>query len=155
SNVLRMLDSMISTTNDPEVLQELKRHRMDTERHGKMIRERLEALGHGVSLTEEVPAVLGAWLKGLADRLRADKPGKNARDGFVTEHLEIAAYCLLEHLAERAGDLETARMARFIRDDEEQMARWLAVRWGKFIDLTLEEAGLDTPAHRFRAFDWS
>jgi ferritin-like metal-binding protein YciE len=155
SNVLRMLDSMISTTNDPEVLHQLKRHRMDTERHGRMLRERLEALGRRVSLTEEVPAVLGAWLKGLADKLRTDKPGKNARDGFVTEHLEIAAYALLERLAERAGDLETARVARFIRDDEEEMARWIASQWDRFIDLTLEEGGFEEARRRPSHFSWS
>jgi ferritin-like metal-binding protein YciE len=154
SNILRMLDSMISTTNDPEVLHQLKRHRMDTERHEKMVRERLEALGQGTSLTAEVPAIMGAWLKGLADKVRADKPGKNARDGFITEHVEIAAYSLLEQLADRVGDLETARMARFIREDEEEMARWIASRWGKFIDLTLEEGGFELPRGRSLSGRW-
>jgi ferritin-like metal-binding protein YciE len=155
TSVLRMLDSMISTTNDPEVHHQLKWHRMDTERHGKMLRERLEALGQSVSLSEEVPAVLGAWLKALADKLRSDKPSKNARDGFVTEHLEIAAYSLLERLAKRAGDLETARVARFIRDDEEEMARWITSHWDRFIDLTLEEGGIEVPRHRSSNFGWS
>jgi ferritin-like metal-binding protein YciE len=145
-NVLRMLDSMIATTSDSEVLHQLKRHRMDTERHEHMLRERLEALGSCPSLMAEVPAVFTAWLKGLGDRLRGDKPGKNARDGYITEHVEIAAYSLLEQLADRAGDLETARVARFIREDEEEMAQWIASRWGRFIDLTLEEGGYDRRA---------
>jgi ferritin-like metal-binding protein YciE len=146
ANVLRMLDSMISTTSDPEVLHQLKRHRMDTERHGRMLQERLEALGSGPSFTAEAPAILGAWLKGLADKVRTDKPGKNARDGYITEHVEIAAYSLLEQLADRAGDLETARVARFIRDDEVGMARWIADRWGRFIDLTLQEGNCPIPS---------
>jgi hypothetical protein len=32
-NVLRMLDAMISTTDDPEILQELEHHKMETEGH--------------------------------------------------------------------------------------------------------------------------
>ncbi len=139
-NVLKMLDSMISTTKDPETLARLKQHRAETDRHGRLLKERLGALGQGTSLTAEVPVVVGSWFKGLADWARPDKPGKNARDGFVTEHLEIAAYRLLEQLAERAGDNETARVAREICQDEEEMARWIAARWGRFIDLTLSEA---------------
>jgi len=141
--VLRALESMISTTTDPEVLGRLKRHRIDTERHERILRERLEQLGSSPSLTAEVPAIMSAWLKSLGDKLRSDKPGKNARDGFVTEHVEIAAYELLQRLAQRAGDQETARIARDILDDEREMAHWIAARWDKFIDLTLAETGVE------------
>jgi len=50
-------------------------------------------------------------LKGIADRARTDKPAKYARDGYVTEHMVIACYQILERLAERAGDTETAEVA--------------------------------------------
>ncbi len=139
--VLRMLDAMLEETADEETRRRIKRHRFDTERHARMVLERLHELGASPSATAEVPAVVGAWLKGFADRLRPDKPGKNARDAYVTEHAEIAAYALLENLALRSGDLGTARVARFIREDEEAMARWVASRWEKFVDLTLGGTG--------------
>lgn len=145
-NVLRMLDSMIATTTDTEVVAQLQRHRGETERHEELLRGRLDALGVGTSTVAEAAAVAGAMVKGVGDRVRADKPGKNARDGYVTEHVEIAAYELLERLAERAGDTETAQVARTIRRDEESMARWIAERWDKFLDLTLAEAGLPAGA---------
>ena len=149
--ILRVLDSMIATTRDSEALRQLKRHHLDTQRHARMLRERLEALGAGPSLSAEAPAVAGAWLQGLLDMVRADKPGKNARDSYVTEQMEIATYNLLEQLALRAGDIETARVAAFIRDDEEEMARWIAARWGRFVEDTLQADGIPIPR---RNWDW-
>jgi ferritin-like metal-binding protein YciE len=149
--ILKVLDAILVTTTDPEVQRRLKRHRLDTERHARIVGERLAALGAAPSPSAEAPAVAGAWLKGLLDMVRTDKPGKNARDGYVTEHAEIAAYSLLEQLALRAGDGETARIASFIRDDEEEMARWIAGRWGRFVEETLEADGVPIPR---RDWDW-
>jgi ferritin-like metal-binding protein YciE len=148
SNVLQMLDSMISTTDDKQIREELERHRKQTERHQERLRGRLEDLGRGTSLRKESQTLAGALLKGLTDRVRGDKAGKNARDGFVTEHMEIAAYELLERLAERAGDAKTAQVARQNRRDEESMAKKIAGNWDKFVDLTLAEEGIEAPKKR-------
>ncbi len=141
-NVLRMLDSMIATTDDEQIVQEFEHHKMETERHLQLLRDRLTAHGRDTSLRKETQTMAGALVKGVTDQVRGDKAGKNARDGFVTEHLEIAAYELLERLARRAGDEETAEVARQIRQDEEAMAQKIASNWDKFIDLTLAEEGI-------------
>ena len=141
-NVHQMLGSMIATTDDDEIVQELEHHRMETERHERLLRERLQALGRDASIRKEAQSLAGALLKGVTDQVRGDKAGKNARDGFVTEHMEIAAYELLERLADRAGDAETAEIARRNRADEEAMAQKIAANWDKFLDLTLAEEGI-------------
>jgi ferritin-like metal-binding protein YciE len=141
-NVLQMLDSMIATTPDEGIVEELEHHKMETERHEQLLRERLQALGRDTSLRKEAQSIAGALMKGIADQVRGDKAGKNARDGFITEHMEIAAYELLERLAQRAGDEETAEIARRNRADEEAMAQKIASNWDKFVDLTLAEEGI-------------
>jgi ferritin-like metal-binding protein YciE len=151
SNVLQMLQSMIGTTDDPQIRRELERHREQTERHRDRLRERLEAFGRGTSTRKETQTLAAALMKGVTDAVRGDKAGKNARDGFVTEHMEIAAYELLERLAERAGDEKTAQVARQNRRDEEAMAKKIAGKWDKFLDLTLAEEGIEAPKKRSRA----
>jgi ferritin-like metal-binding protein YciE len=141
-NVLKMLDSMIATSKDRETVARLQQHRQETERHEHLLQDRLTALGENRSWTADLTALAGAMVKSVGDKMRTDKPGQNARDGFITEHTEIAAYELLERLAQRAGDNETAFIARLIRQDEVAMAEWISDRWDKFIDLTLEEGNL-------------
>jgi ferritin-like metal-binding protein YciE len=145
TNVLQMLGSRIATTSNAKIRAELERHKAQTERHEERLRGRLEKLGRGVSIRKETQSVIGALMKGVGDQVRGDKAGKNARDGFVTEHMEIAAYELLERLAERAGDTKTAAVARQNRRDEEAMAKKIASKWDTFLDLTLADAGIEAP----------
>ena len=143
-NDLKMLDSMISTTDDPQVREMIEHHRGETEMHERRLRERLAELGRGTSARKQAQAVGAALLKGVGDQARGDKAGKNARDGYMAEHLEIAAYQLLERLAERAGDPETAEVARQNRADDEAMARKIDANWDRFLDLTLAENDIST-----------
>jgi ferritin-like metal-binding protein YciE len=138
-NSKRMLDSMISTTEDAETRQELEHHRAETERHEELLAQRLSALGSEKSTSKEWAAIGGAFIKGLADQVRGDKPVRNARDGYAVEQFEIASYELLERLAKRAGDEETADIAKLNRKDEEAMAKKIEKNWDRFIDLSLTE----------------
>jgi ferritin-like metal-binding protein YciE len=138
-NVSMMLDSMMTSTDDPEITEMLKHHQEETERHEQRLAERLDALGAGTSTRKQAQTIATALMKGAADQVRGDQAGKNARDGFTTEHMEIAAYQLLERLAERAGDSQTAEVARQNRAEEEAMAQKIDANWDRFLDLTLAE----------------
>ena len=141
-NVSTMLTSMISTTDDREIKEMLEHHKEQTEVHERRLRERLDAMGAGTSTTKALGGIGAALFKGVGDMARTDKPGKNARDGYMTEHMEIAAYELLERLAKRAGDEQTAEVARKNRADEQAMAKKIDSNWDRFLDLTLATPGV-------------
>ena len=141
-SVLRMLDGMISSTDDEEIRSELRHHKLETEQHAERLEKRLAAHDASPSTVREMTGLMNALMKGVLDRVRNEKAGRNARDGYATEHLEIASYQLLERIAQRAGDEETAEVARQNRKDEEAMAKKIEANWDKFAELSLQEAGV-------------
>jgi ferritin-like metal-binding protein YciE len=141
-NVLRMLDSMIQSTDDDKIKEELRLHKLETEGQADRLTRRLEAHDASPSVVREVGGIAGALMKGVIDVVRGEKAARNARDAYATEHLEIAAYQLLERVAVRAGDEETAEVARQNRKEEESMAETIDANWDRFAELALEEVGI-------------
>ena len=141
-NSLLMMKSMLLHTDDAELRSIIEHHIVETERHKQLIEGRLQALDAGKGRLKESGAIISSAFKGMLDQLRADRPGQNARDAFVTESLEIAAYELLERFATKAGDSETAEVAKLNLADEKAMRDKIAGTWDKVIDLTLQEEGL-------------
>ena len=141
-NVLRMLDGMIGTTKDQQLKRALERHKKQTEQQAERLEERLRDHGSSPSMAKEAGGMIGALMKSVVDMTRDDNAGRNARDGFATEHMEIASYQMLERVARKAGDKKTAAVARQNREEEEAMARSIASKWNKIVDLTLKEEGV-------------
>jgi len=141
-NVLRMLDGMISTTDDPEILDALEHHKVQTQGHADRMADRLEAHDATPSTVKQIGGVLGALAKMPLDLVRGEKAGRNARDGYATEHLEIASYELLRRIAQKAGDEATAQAAQQIIAEEAAMAKIIEEHWDRFAELSLQEEGV-------------
>jgi ferritin-like metal-binding protein YciE len=141
-NVLRMLDGMIATTDDPEILDALEHHKVQTQGHADRMAQRLEAHGATPSTVRQLGGVLGALAKMPLDMVRTEKAGRNARDAYSTEHLEIASYELLRRIAQKAGDEETATAALEIIEEERAMATVVEQHWDRFAELSLQEEGV-------------
>ena len=62
-NVSTMLDSMIATTDDPEIKKMLEDHKRQTQEHERRLRERLDAMGAGTSTIKEVGGMGAALFK--------------------------------------------------------------------------------------------
>jgi ferritin-like metal-binding protein YciE len=93
-------------------------------------------------MVKEAGGIVGALMKGVLDMARPEKAGRNARDGYATEHMEIASYELLARIASRAGDEETAAAAREIIAEEQAMAKKIEANWDRFAELSLREQGI-------------
>jgi ferritin-like metal-binding protein YciE len=141
-NVLRMLDGMISTTDDATILDALEHHKLQTQNHADRMAQRLEAHGATPSAVRQMGGVLGALAKVPLDFVRGEKAGRNARDAYATEHLEIASYELLRRIAEKAGDEDTARAAQEIIVEEHAMAKVIEEHWDVIAELSLREEGV-------------
>jgi ferritin-like metal-binding protein YciE len=143
-NVLRMLDSMIGTTKDPQTKRALERHKKQTEQQAERLEDCLQEHGSLPSAAKRAGGVMAALMKSVVDVARSDSAGRNARDGFATEHMEIASYQMLERVARKAGDKRTAAVARQNREEEEAMARSIGAKWNKIVELALKEEGVRT-----------
>jgi ferritin-like metal-binding protein YciE len=138
-----LLANALKMTDVPEVRGPVEHHKQETERHIALLEERLRAHDASPSKVKDAGMAIGALGLGLFERLRTDSVGKLARDAFVAEHLEIAAYEMLERVADRAGDHQTAEVARRIKADEQAMADTLASLWDLAVDLSLKEEGVE------------
>ena len=72
-NDLKMIDSMISTTDDAQMKKMLEDHKRETEEHERRLRERLDAMGRGTSARKQAQAVGAALLKGVGDVARGHR----------------------------------------------------------------------------------
>lgn len=140
-NVEVMLAGLIRTTEDPALRSRLQQHQDETRIQADRLRARLEAHGASASTVKGVAAKAGAAVKGVLDAARGDTAGKNLRDAYATEHVEIAAYQLLMRVATRAGDVDTAEVARTNLAEEQAMAEFLDGCWDVVVEQSLREEG--------------
>jgi ferritin-like metal-binding protein YciE len=123
---------------DSGLAQAFEAHCLETEQHESLIRERLESHDAKPSRLEDLLGALSGKGFVLFARSNPDTPGKLATHAFSYEHMELAAYDLLARTAERAGDTETAEVAKRIRAEEDAMAARLGEAWERTVDASLE-----------------
>jgi ferritin-like metal-binding protein YciE len=140
--VEKLLDGMLQTTDDPEIIDRLEHHKLETQHHAATMRRLLEAHDAQPSMVRQAAGMLEALMKMPLDMVRGEKSGRNARDGYASEHLEIASYELLKRIAERAGDEEVARACDEILEQERAMAAFFEANWDRFAELSLREEGI-------------
>jgi ferritin-like metal-binding protein YciE len=126
------------------IKKRLREHLKETKAHARGLSARIKALGGKAdagnvpgpdAVGEAVTAVTSlankaaAAAKGPVQILRgtgvADNELRNIRDAFWNEAEEIAHYTVIEAIADKLGDKETAKLAKGIRREEERMQAFL------------------------------
>lgn len=118
-----------------------REHLAETERHERLVRERLEELGGDPSRLKDAAGKTGGYWMVLFALVQPDTPGKLAAHAFSYEHMELAAYELLARAAREAGDRETAAIALEIAEEERAMAERLAASFDAVADASLDAVG--------------
>jgi ferritin-like metal-binding protein YciE len=123
------LEAHIAMTSRAPYKKRLKQHLSETKRHAKALERRIKALGGGGQTLQTLVGKAMATGKGPLHAIRGsgdeEKMLKNAKTEYFNEHEEIANYLAIEFLAEKVGDIETMKVAKGIRREEERMARFL------------------------------
>jgi ferritin-like metal-binding protein YciE len=116
-------------------------HLSESRGHADLIEQRLRTLGGEPSAVKDAALRLGALNWAAFFAAQPDTPGKLAAFVFAFEHLEAGGYEQLRRVAERAGDRETAELARRILGDERRAAEKVAALFDDAADASLEAVG--------------
>jgi ferritin-like metal-binding protein YciE len=128
---------------DPQLARAFREHIVETEEQERLVRERLAARGADPSRLKDIAGRAGGVGMVLFARTQPDTPGKLVAHAYSYEHMELAAYELLSIVAERAGDSETAAVARSIGGQEAAMAERLAAGFDRAVEASLREVAAD------------
>src|SRR3954471_15940947 len=126
---------------EPSLSAAFAEHLTETERHERLVRDRLQGRGAKPSKVKDIIMALGGKDFVLLARSQPDTPGKLTFHAYSYEALEQGSYELLERVARRAGDEETARVAHDILGEEYAMGRRLAERFDDAVAASLHDDG--------------
>ena len=149
---LAQLKAAPDMAGDERLAAIFEQHLRETEDQEGLVRSRLEQRDAKPSVLKDVAGRVGGWGMVLFARANPDTPGMLVVHAFSYAHMELAAYELLRRVAERAGDADTALMARQIGEQERAMADRLAATWDVALDAALREKDpddLDEQLHKY------
>src|SRR3954452_24338416 len=118
-------------------------HERETAEHKRLVEERLEAHGEGVNKLKDVVADVTGIGMYLFAKFNPDSPGKLAAHAHSYEAMEEAAYEFLYRVAQRAGDQETADVARRILEQEKAMKGRIFDHFDQTVEASLREKDAD------------
>ena len=128
---------------DGRLAEAFRAHLTETEGHERRVAELLRSHDAKPSKLKDVAGEVTGKAFALFARFQPDTPGKLVTHAYSYEHMEAAAYELLEGVAERAGDEEVEGVAREIGDEERAMGHRLEGLLDVAVDASLRQLDPD------------
>jgi ferritin-like metal-binding protein YciE len=126
-----LLESSAERVDDEELEATFRDHLDETGRHREQIASLLDERGARPSLVKDAMLKAGGLNLSAFFGAQPDSTTKLAGFAFAFEHLEIAAYELLQRVAARAGDEGVVAVAEEILAEERAAAERVAASWDR------------------------
>lgn len=139
---LKLLEKGPELAGVPVLATVYEQHRLESLEQQRLLEVELERRGVAPSKLKDAAMRLGALNWGLFFQAQPDTPAKLAAFAYAFEHLEIAAYELLQRVAERAGDAGVQALAGHILGEERAAADKIWDLFDAAMEASLEEQGV-------------
>jgi len=127
----KLLEAGAERVDDEHLEAAFRDHLDETHRHRKRIGGLLEERGAAPSLVKDTALKAGGLNLSTFFGAQPDSTTKLAGFAFAFEHLEVAAYELLQRVAARAGDEDVVAAAKEIVAEERRAAERVAESWNR------------------------
>ena len=127
----KLLEAGAERVEDDQLEAAFREHLKETQRHRERIEGLLEERGAAPSLVKDAMLKAGGINLSAFFGVQPDSTTKLAGFAFAFEHLEIAAYELLQRVAARAGDEGVVATAEEILAEERRAAERVAESWDR------------------------
>ncbi|HEY8809165.1 MAG TPA: DUF892 family protein [Solirubrobacterales bacterium] len=127
----KLLEAGAEQVDDEHLEATFRDHLDETQRHRKRIADLLEERGAGPSRVKDAMLKAGGLNLSAFFGAQPDSTTKLAGFAFAFEHLEIAAYELLQRVAARVGDEGVVATAEEILAEERRAAERVAESWDR------------------------
>lgn len=128
---IELLEAAAERAEDGALAAIFREHLTETREHRELIRSLLEGRGASPSALKDAALKAGGLNLSAFFAAQPDTTTKLAGFAFAFEHLEIAAYELLQRTAARAGDEEVVVVAERILTEERRAAERVAASWDR------------------------
>lgn len=146
NQIIEVLQKQVDRAKEvPQIQAKIQQHLDQTRQHRARMEQCLQTYGEQPSTMKGAMTSLMGNMAGMMGGARGDTLAKDARDDYVTEHLEIVAYTMLMTTANAYGDQQTMQAAAANLRDEVEMQRWLAQHAPEATLLSLQQGGINVP----------
>ncbi|HEX5525995.1 MAG TPA: DUF892 family protein [Solirubrobacterales bacterium] len=128
---IELLEAGAERVEDEQLEAGFRKHLEETRRHQELIEDLLEERGARPSLIKDTALKAGGLNLSAFFGAQPDSTTKLAGFAFAFEHMEVAAYELLQRVAARAGDEGVVTVAEEILAEERAAAEQVAETWDR------------------------